>query len=434
MYQAERTLYDCPGYLAVVQVSSPEHGRLAAALRRDALEIHTEGEKKYLFDLEGRVVREETRSEYRFRGCSHQGSLARKGSRGMERARLSRDDVDALCRRAWQIACALADLVENGEKVTRCHPPGGATVESVRPILRKAAEWTPERLAGETGRFARVYQPIPILPPDHYASLVLQATEGCSFNTCTFCNLYRNLPFRVRDTEAFDRHVRDALAFHGAGLYRMNTIFLGQANALVTPQPRLESLLTTLGKYVDFPDPDSEPRASWAAGQPLRFLGIGSFLDGFTGLKKSADDYDRLRRLGLRRVYLGVESGSDRLLSWLKKPAATDDMLRTLNLLHEAGVRNDVILLVGAGGDKWADEHVEQSLEFLAKAPLERGDRVYLSDLVAYPETPYPEALAGIGSKALTPEEMTEQREVLRDGARELGLQAVPYRVEPFIY
>ncbi len=433
-YQEARTLYECPGYLAVVQVLDENGKRLAAALRRDAIELHTEDDVKYLFDLEGRVLREETRSEYRFRGCSHQGSISRKGSRGLIRSRLNPEELEQFCRRAWTTACAFSTAVQVQAAIKRRHPDCDDSVDTVREMIQKVVDWTPERLEEEVKRFSRIYQPIPILPPDHYASLVVQATEGCSFNTCTFCNLYRNQPFRVRDAEAFDRHVRAVLAFHGAGLCRMDNIFLGQANALVTPQSRLETLLRTLNRYVELPDPDSSPRASWASEHPLRFIGIGSFLDGFTGLKKSAEDYDRLRRLGLRRTYLGVETGSDALLAWLKKPATTDDMLATLKLLHEAGIHNDVILLVGAGGDKWADEHVEQSLEFLARAPLERGDRIYLSDLISYQETPYPEALASIGARALTTDQMAEQRNRLRDGARELGLQAVPYRVEPFIY
>ncbi len=433
-YQANRPLEQCPGYVAVVQVVTPAGQRLAAALRRDALELHTDRDIQYLFDLEGRFIRSGTRSEYRFRGCSHQGSISTKSESGLVREWISRSDLDRLCSEAWETASAFFQAFQEKDNITRAHPSEEEGRDAIGSIMSRVMSWPPDRLAGEAERFRQVYQPIPVLPPDHYSSLVLQATEGCTFNTCTFCKLYQDVPYRVKSAEEFDRHIGAALAFHGAGLYRLHNIFLGQANALAAPLPRLMELFERLAHHIELPDPNLPVKASWTSGEPLRFQGIGSFLDGFTGLRKSAEDYDRLRLLGLRRVYLGVESGSDRLLAWLRKPAQTSDMIKTMERLHQAGIRNDIILLVGPGGTQWAREHVTQTLEFLAAAPLERGDRIYLSDIYAYPETPYPRAMDAIDSRPLSLEEMNEQRDTLREGARELGLQAIPYRVEPFIY
>ena len=52
--------------------------------------------------------------------------------------------------------------------------------------------------ATDISRFHQIYKPISILPPDQYQALVLQATEGCSFNTCTFCALYRDRRFHIK--------------------------------------------------------------------------------------------------------------------------------------------------------------------------------------------------------------------------------------------
>ncbi len=432
-YQAGRSLDRCPGFLGVVQANLAGGRRIAAALRRDAIEIHTTPDIQYLFDLEGRFLRAATRTEFRFRGCSHQGSIARRKSGGMIRETLPREELDRVCRSAWETAEALLRAVGEG-RTARAHPDTADTVRTLRPVLERVVSWTPDRLARDAARFAAIYQPIPILPPDQYAAFVLQATEGCSFNTCSFCNLYRGFRFRVRSTGEFEAHLKAALAFHGEGLRRRNTIFLGQANAIAAPQARLESFLQTINNHVELPHTEGFTKASWAEGHRLRFLGIGSFLDGFTGLKKTPDDYGRLRRLGLNRVTLGVESGSDALLKWLKKPATTEEMRQTLSVLRRAGIRCDIILLVGAGGSRRAEDHARSSLEFLASASMEAGDRVYLSDMIAYPGTPYPEALKASGSRPLSPEEMREQREALRDGARRLNLKAVPYRLEPFIY
>ena len=65
----------------------------------------------------------------------------------------------------------------------------------------------------DVATFHRIYKPISILPPDQYQALVLQATEGCSFNTCTFCALYRDRPFRIKRPAEFTEHVGQVLSF-----------------------------------------------------------------------------------------------------------------------------------------------------------------------------------------------------------------------------
>jgi len=74
--------------------------------------------------------------------------------------------------------------------------PDAAGLERLKRLLDRGAGYDGAAAAIDAAAFGRVYAPIGILPPDHYLSLVLQATEGCSFNTCAFCNLYPP-PFRV---------------------------------------------------------------------------------------------------------------------------------------------------------------------------------------------------------------------------------------------
>lgn len=440
MYQAHRALHECPGFAAFAQFhAGPEIGPIFVGLRADALEIYTTSEWQYLFDLEGRPVRFSTRNEYFFRGVSHQGTVARKrpagAGGGLERFRLEPAVLERLCRNAWQVGAAAHAALTGGALLERAHPDPERARTVLDPLLRRVAAWTPERLAGEAQRFAEVYQPVPILPPDHYASLVLQATEGCTFNTCTFCALYRGSRYRVRSVDEFDRHVRAALAFHGEGLRRLQRIFLGQANALAAPQARLVELLQGLHRHVELPGPSAPTaRPSWAAGHCRRFLGIGSFLDGFTGLTKTPADYAQLRSLGLDRIYVGVESGSASLLRWLEKPATPDQMLTTLRNLKAAGLATDVILLVGVGGTSWATAHVRDSLAFLQASPLRPGDRVYLSTLVELPDAPYGARMDAERRARLDAEGLQAQRAALIAGIRKLGLQAVPYRIEPFVY
>lgn len=446
-YQQNRPLSECSGFEASAQVRSETAGPMFLGLRCDALELYTADDRQYLYDLEGRAIRFSTPNEYRFRGVSHQGTVVRKRPRGSGGSGVIREKFDPgklaeSCADAWSAAARALEAFaapgageeEDGRLFFAAPDPRTARARLI-PILEKIAFYTPERLEKERARFAGVYQPVPVLPPDHYGSLVLQATEGCSFNTCTFCTLYRGIPFRIRSLEQFDRHIRDALAFHGEGLKRFTQIFLGQANALAIPQRRLVQLMERIREHVEFPAGHALPgRPAWGRGHRTRFLGIGSFLDGFTGLTKSATDYAELRDLGLTRVYLGVESGSAGLLAWLRKPATPSGMLETLRRLKEAGLATDVILLVGVGGAARSREHVDASLDFLRTSPLRRGDRVFLSDLVEDRLAPYGEEMKAKGWPKMSPAALDAQRDELKREIRALGLQPVPYRIEPFAY
>ncbi len=438
-YQKNRTLDRCGGFLASMQIETGGGNRFFMGLRADGLELHTDADRQYVFDLEGRPVRFNTPTEYRFRGISHRGTVMRRpegmAAGGYERRLLSRGELIESCQEAWRAAEEARGGLNGPGMVQHAFPDSNIAVDRLLPVLERISRHPPQELEREAGLFREVYQPVPVLPPDHYGSLVLQATEGCSFNTCAFCKLYRGIPFRVRAVERFERHLLDALAFHGEGLRRFTRIFLGQANALAMPQARLISILECIGRRVELPPPEEPaPRPVWAHGHRLRFLGIGSFLDGFTGLAKSAADYAELRRLGLSRVCLGVESGSPELLRWLRKPANPEEMRETLRRLKEAGLATDIVLLAGAGGSAFAAGHVRDSLEFVKNSPLTQGDRVYLSPIREYPGSDYARLMDEGRIRRLTPAQIQQQTLQLAKGIRARGPQAVPYRLEPFVY
>jgi len=97
-------------------------------------------------------------------------------------------------------------------------------------LFNHIASFTPERYTADTLRYHQVYSPVGILPPDQYMALVLQATIGCSFNTCTFCDFYRDRQFRIKSPDEFKQHTSDVISFLGEGLSLRRTIFLGDAN------------------------------------------------------------------------------------------------------------------------------------------------------------------------------------------------------------
>jgi len=440
-YLEHKSLKDVPGFKAAMQLRLKDGRPVFIGLRDDALSVFTDEGRQYFYDLEGRPWRLSTLNYTIQRGLSHYGLRLSKRPKerggGYKRERLNDDELAEFCKELWQLGIYILDALEQTlpEKIRFTKPEYDTAIREIRPVIEKITKYSPDQISKERERFESVYQPIPVLPPDHYRALVLQATEGCSFNTCTFCSLYRGIPFRVRSVEEFDEHIKNALAFHGEALRQRSTIFLGQANAISIPQNRLVELMNRIPGYVILPPKEERPvKPKWTRGKRLHFTGIGAFIDGFTGLKKTVDDYRQLWEIGLDRVYLGVESGSEEILEWIKKPAQPDQMHETIARLKEAGVATDIILLVGIGGKEYERKHLEASIQFIEESPLTKGDRVYLSEVVEYSDAPYYQRMEHDRIPRLTGEEMKKQMNVFKEAIKKRKLQPVPYRIDPFVY
>jgi hypothetical protein len=285
--------------------------------------------------------------------------------------------------------------------------------------LRACARFDADAAEADAARFARVYRPIGILPPDQYLSVVFQATEGCSFGTCTFCDLYRDL-YRVKAPDEFSSHVRDVLDYLGDSiLLRRRSIFLGAANALAVPVPRLVELFETLHREVPKPLPP-----------------VCAFVDAFTGVRKQAADYRRLRDLGLGRVYVGFESGHDPLLAFVRKPGTSAQAVETARALKAAGVAVGVIVMIGLGGHDFAAGHVADTAAAVSAMDLGEGDILYFSDLVEVEGTAYPVIAGRTGLTPLGLPERLAQLDAIKTRLRFAGRapQMARYDIREFVY
>jgi hypothetical protein len=284
--------------------------------------------------------------------------------------------------------------------------------------LRRIVGMDAEALRMDAARFATVYHPVGILPPDQYLALVLQATEGCSWNACTFCALYRGTPFRVKGRDEFAAHLEAVRAFFGESVALRRSLFLGDANALCAGGERMQPLMEAAVQA--FPEA--------AAG------GIHAFVDAWSGRRRSAE-YEGYVRLGLRRVYVGLETGDSHLLSWLRKPGSPEDALRLVDALHDAGLAVGLIVLIGAGGERFFNAHARRTAEVLARMQLGAEDLVYFSELVEPPTLDYARRAEADGIAPLAPERMLDQRRSIEMALGE-GVQArlATYDVREFVY
>jgi radical SAM superfamily enzyme YgiQ (UPF0313 family) len=249
---------------------------------------------------------------------------------------------------------------------------------------------------------------------------------GCSFNTCTFCDLYHQ-PFRIKPPDEFRQHIQQVRDYLGASiLLRQRSIFLGAANALAVPMPRLLPLFEIINEELT-PSPAKRGRAGVG-------VGIYAFLDAFTGTRKSAEDYRALAERGLKRVYIGLESGHDPLLEFVRKPGHAQDAIDTAQTIKAAGINVGLIVLIGLGGERFAAGHAADTVEVLNQMPLDSGDLLYFSDLVEEPGTPYLQQAAQHGLRALDRSERLAQRNLIRSGLSPGGVKISNYDVREFVY
>jgi radical SAM superfamily enzyme YgiQ (UPF0313 family) len=321
----------------------------------------------------------------------------------------------------------------NGQKRrSRLADPEGLEVlregyEAARQELERAPEelrrrldeeilrWTPGMLQEERRRFLEVYKPVSILPPDQYLSVVLQATEGCTWNRCSFCSFYMDRPFRVKSTEEFERHVIAVKNFLGKGLEMRRGIFIGDGNALALSQRNLESCF--------------EIARSLLPGRAI----VG-FVDLYTGERRDAAEWNRLRQMGLERVYVGMETGLDELLSFVNKPGTSDELVDFVEALKTAEIGITLIVMVGLGGVSYRQRHARASLETIGAMNLGKMDQIYLSPFVDTPGSDYSKRSAAVGLEPMTEAEIEAELEDLSRELRSRGLRVSRYDIREFVY
>ncbi|MFQ6675855.1 MAG: radical SAM protein, partial [Fidelibacterota bacterium] len=286
------------------------------------------------------------------------------------------------------------------------------------PAVEKIIRCDMASLERDARKFSAIYLPISILPPDQYMALVLQITEGCTYNRCLFCQFYRDRPFRIKTADEVEHHLFRVRRFFGDGLRLRRSVFLGDANAMVIPQDRLVPILDLVNR--SFPEFDA----------------LYSFVDVFTGIRKTSQDFRNLRIRGVRRLHLGVESGNRDLLTFLRKPQEVDDVIELCRSIREGGIHLGLIFLVGAGGRPFHDRHLEDSLRLIREISPEPGDMVYLSEFY---ETPlgYREALEREGIPLPDRWEIREMAREFKSRVKEVVARgvAVPlYDIHQFFY
>jgi len=195
-------------------------------------------------------------------------------------------------------------------------------------------------------------------PPSEAQSLILPVTNGCSWNRCTFCEMYTDPQkrFRARDEQEVLDTVRRCGERFGDQVRR---VFLADGDATVLPTRRLLNVLQAIRTHL----PAVRRISSYCLPRNLR--------------KKSPGEVRELADAGLALVYVGAESGDDEVLARVNKGETFESTREALEKLREAGIGRSVMILNGLGGRQLSQQHAENSARLMNAAQPE-----YLSTLV----------------------------------------------------
>lgn len=193
-------------------------------------------------------------------------------------------------------------------------------------------------------------------PPSEAHSLILPVTNGCSWNKCTFCEMYTapQKKFRARD----EAEVFDEIRRCGEQLI-VQRVFLADGDAMILPTHRLLRILEAIAEHM----PTVERVTSYCLPRNLK--------------RKSVEELRELRDAGLAMLYVGAESGDDEVLERVNKGETFETTADALIKAGEAGLQRSVMILNGLGGTSLSEQHALHSARLMNLAQPE-----FLSTLV----------------------------------------------------
>lgn len=227
-------------------------------------------------------------------------------------------------------------------------------------------------------------------PPSEAGSFILQVTLGCAHNKCTFCSMYKGEQFQIR---SFDEVMED-LKWARARYKYIERVFLADGDALVLKNETLVRILNEIEEL--FP----ECRRVSIYGSPDNVL------------RKTPEELIELKENGLEMIYIGGESGSDRILKDIKKNVTADELVEAINKIEDSGIKASVTFISGLGGRALWEEHAIETGKVISRmSPSYVG---LLTLMVENGAELYDDIQSG-SFELLTPEEVIKETKLLME-------------------
>lgn len=200
-------------------------------------------------------------------------------------------------------------------------------------------------------------------PPSEANSIIFQVTLGCSFNKCSFCNMYRTKEYSERSWE----EIKSEIDIVSKSFPQTERIFLADGDAINLSTEKLVQILN----YIKEKFRNLERISCYAMPKNL--------------LQKTSDELTLLNSKGLDMLYIGIETGNDILLKKITKGATSKSIIDACNRAKKSGFIISCMIILGIGGKKYSMDHMKEtarvvsdvSPNFLAALTLIIEDGVY---------------------------------------------------------
>ena len=191
---------------------------------------------------------------------------------------------------------------------------------------------------------------IVIRPPVEAYSLLIPVTGGCSWNKCRFCGTYKGIygvrqDYAIRPLEDVLKEI-DIRADQG---YHGYPVFLAGGNPTSAPTDFLVQII----KYIRLKLRD--------------VVRVSCYAKALDILRKTDDELKQLKDAGLTIVYMGLESGSSKILRIMKKGNNAESMIKAGKKILNAGIKLSLYILLGLGGKKYSEDHVKGTARVLTE-------------------------------------------------------------------
>lgn len=185
-------------------------------------------------------------------------------------------------------------------------------------------------------------------PPSEWKSLILQVTNGCSWNRCTFCEMYsaENKKFKPKKIDLIEEEI---ISIVQSGM-PVGRVFLADGDAMMLPFKRLKEILVLIKKYL----PQVTRVSSYCLPRNLT--------------NKTVEQLAELQKLGLKLMYVGCESGDNEVLEIIEKGETYESSLIALKKIKQSGMKSSVMILNGLGGPELSKQHAINSAKLMNEA------------------------------------------------------------------
>ncbi len=178
-----------------------------------------------------------------------------------------------------------------------------------------------------------------IRPPSEANSIILQVSVGCSHNKCTFCGAYKGVRFRIKDSAI----INEDISFAARYCKQQKRVFIGDGDALIIPTDRLAKIFSSIRENLP-----------WVNR-------ISLYGNARSILRKNNEEFLRLKKLGLDRIYMGLESGHNPTLKNIRKGVNAEQMIEAAGMVREADIFLSVTVLLGIAGIAESEIHASES-------------------------------------------------------------------------